>query len=75
MVKIRHSCGTSRNLDSNSPTKIFGYSTSAVTSSRRSASSIGESWPDRFNAFSLRLFSIKTFLSSKETMTEPSVLI
>ena len=41
IVRIRHSCGTSRNSASNLPTSTLGRSTSAVTSSSSASSSIG----------------------------------
>jgi hypothetical protein len=41
IVRMRHSCGTSRNSGSKRHSSTLGRSTSAVTSSSRASSSIG----------------------------------
>ena len=72
MVRIRHSCGTSRNSRSNSHTSTLGRSTSAVTSSSSASSSIGWAPPPVASAASASWRAISARRASKPAITAPS---
>ncbi len=72
IVRIRHSCGTSRNSFSNWQVSTLGRSTSAVTSSSSASSSIGRAPPPTFCAASFSWRTISARRCSKLAMTAPS---
>ena len=72
IVRMRHSCGTSRNSFSNSQVSTLGRSTRAATSSSSASSWIGRAPPPTAWAASLSCRSISARRSAKLAITAPS---
>ncbi len=72
IVRIRHSCGTSRNSRSKLQTSTLGRSTSAVTSSSSASSWIGTEPPPTWTAAAASWRAISARRASKLAITAPS---